>query len=153
MCWWPGTNHYLVSKGYSKKITELRTCSKSTVNAARSCKWNDTDVVCLITFNLSNKDSHLWNDMIAVLSANFAQVSGTQTDFWCKLNYQIEPKANKRKCEAKQHKVMPKMQQTRSNRQNGAWLAQRRTNWAKNTTSVSSYDLEQVTPTKYPNQN
>ena len=27
-----------------------------------------------------------------------------------------------------------------------------RTNYVKNTTSVSSCDLEQVTPTKYPNQ-
>ena len=56
-----------------------------------------------ITFNLSNKDNHLWNDMITVLSANFAQVSATQTEFWCKLNYQIEPKTNKGKRDAKQH--------------------------------------------------
>ena len=41
--------------------------------------------------------------MITVLSANFAQVSATQTEFWCKLNYQIEPKTNKGKRDAKQH--------------------------------------------------
>ena len=34
-----------------------------------------------ITFNLSNKDNHLSNDMITVLSAKFAQVSETQTVF------------------------------------------------------------------------
>ena len=78
-----------------------------------------------ISFNLSNKDNHLWYDMIAVLSANFTQVSATQTEFWCKLNYRIEPKTNKGKCEAKRFKVMPAMQQTRCNRRNRAWLAQR----------------------------
>ena len=44
------------------------------------------------TFNLSNKDSNLWNDITTVLSANFAQVSTTQTECWCKLNYQTQPK-------------------------------------------------------------
>ena len=39
--------------------------------------------------------------MITVLSANFAQVKVTQTKFWSKLNYQIEPKTNNKKCEAK----------------------------------------------------
>ena len=39
-----------------------------------------------ITFNLSNKDNHLWNDMITILSAKFAQVSATQTEFSCKTN-------------------------------------------------------------------
>ena len=29
-----------------------------------------------ITFNLSNKNNYPWNDMITVLSANFAQVRG-----------------------------------------------------------------------------
>ena len=51
--------------------------------------------------NDPNKDNYLWNDMITALSANFAQVSATQTEFSCKLNYQIEPKINKGKCEAK----------------------------------------------------
>ena len=37
--------------------------------------------IVALTFNLSNKDNHLWNDMIAVLNANFAQVSATQTKF------------------------------------------------------------------------
>ena len=88
------------------------------------------NIIEAITFNLSNKDNHLWNDMIAVLSAKFTHVSATQTVFWCKLNYQIEPKTNKGKCEAKQHKVIPTMQQTRRNRQNRAWLAQRL--WTEN---------------------
>ena len=78
-----------------------------------------------ITFNLRNKDSHLWNDMITVLSVNVTQDSGNLTEFLCKLKYQIEPKTNKGKDEAKLHKVMPTMQQTRPNRQNRAWLAQR----------------------------
>ena len=88
-------------------------------------KWYTKHYIEVITFNLSNKDKNLWNDTITVLSANFAQVSATQTEFWCKLTYQIELKANKGKCEPKRHKVMPKMQQTRRNRQNRAWLAQR----------------------------
>ena len=83
-----------------------------------------------ITFNLSNKYNYLWDDMITVLSVNFKQVTANQTEFWCKLNYQIEPKTNKGKCEAKQHKVMPAMQQTRRNRQNRAWLVQRL--WTEN---------------------
>ena len=105
-----------------------------------------------ITFNLSNKDKYLWNDMIILLSANFAQVSTTQTEFWCNSNYQIEPKTNKGKCETKRHKMMPAMQQTSRNRYNKAWLAQNyelRTYYVKNTTSVSSCDLEQVTLEKY----
>ena len=53
-----------------------------------------------ITFNLSNKGKHLWNDII---TGNFEQVSATQTELWCKLNHQIEPKPNKGKCEAKRH--------------------------------------------------
>ena len=88
-------------------------------------KYNTKYYIEAITFNLSNKDNHLWNDMITVLSANFAQVSASQTEYWCKLNYQIEPKTNTGKCESKQHKVMPTMQQTRRNKQNRAWLAQR----------------------------
>ena len=93
-------------------------------------KYNTKYYIEAITFNLSIKDNHLWNDMITVLSAKFAQVSVTQTVFWCKLNYQIEPKTNKGKCEAKRHKVMPIMQQTRRNRQNRTWLAQRL--WTEN---------------------
>ena len=56
--------------------------------------------------------------MISVPSADFAQVSATQTKFLCKLNYQIEPTTNKDKCEAKRHKVMQTIQQTRRNKQN-----------------------------------
>ena len=40
-------------------------------------KWNTKYYVEAITFNLSNKDKHLRNDMITVLSANFAQVIGS----------------------------------------------------------------------------
>ena len=108
-----------------------------------------------IIFNLSNKYNHPWNNMIIVLSGNFEQVSASQTELWCKLNYQIKPKSSKGKCETKRHKVMTTMQQTRRNRQNNAWLAQGyelRINYVKNSTKVSSCDLEQVTPTKYLNQ-
>ena len=44
-------------------------------------KYNTKYYIEAITFNLSNKDNHLRNDMITVLSANFAQVSATQTEF------------------------------------------------------------------------
>ena len=89
--------------------------------------------------------------MITVLSAKFAQVSATQTEFWCKLKNQIKSKTNKGK--AKRHKVMPTMQQTRRSRQNIADLLkgyELRTNYAKNTISISSCDLEQAMPTKCP---
>ena len=33
-----------------------------------------------MTFNLSNKDNYLWHTIITSLSANFAQVSATQTE-------------------------------------------------------------------------
>ena len=87
-------------------------------------KQNTKYYIEAITFNIKNKDNHLWTDMITVLSASFAQVSSTHTEFWCKLNYQIEPKTNKSKCEAKQHKMMPTMQQTRHSRKNRVWLVQ-----------------------------
>ena len=61
----------------------------------KSYSWHYIEA---ITFNLSNKNNHLWNDMFTVLSANFAQISETQTESWYKLNYQIEPKTNKGKC-------------------------------------------------------
>ena len=69
-----------------------------------------------------------------------------------KLNYQVEPKTNKDKFEAKRHNMMPTMQQTRHDRQNRVCLAQRLWTYVKNTTSVSSCDLEQGTPSKYPKQ-
>ena len=37
-----------------------------------------------MTFNLSNKDNYVWYIMITVLSDNFARVSATQTECWCK---------------------------------------------------------------------
>ena len=40
-------------------------------------KKNTTYYIEAITFNFSNKDNHLWNDMVTALSANFAQVSAT----------------------------------------------------------------------------
>ena len=85
-------------------------------------KWYNKYYIEAITFNVYNKDNHLWNGMITVLIANFAQVSANQTEFWCKLIYQIEPKTNNGKFETKRHKVMPTMQKTRRNRQNKAWL-------------------------------
>ena len=51
-------------------------------------KHNTKYYIEAMTFNLSDKDNNLWNDMIFVLNANFAQVSATQTECWCKLNYQ-----------------------------------------------------------------
>ena len=77
-----------------------------------------------IIFSLSSKGSHLSNDnMITVLSANFAQ--SVQLKLNSELNYQVEPKTNKGKSKAKRHKVMPTIQQTRYNRRNKVWLAQR----------------------------
>ena len=35
-------------------------------------KYNTKYYIEVITFNISNKNNHLWNDMITVLSANFA---------------------------------------------------------------------------------
>ena len=64
-------------------------------------KYNTKYHIEAFPFNLSNKDNHLWNDMITVLSANLTQVSATQTKFWCKSNDQVEPKTNKGNCEAK----------------------------------------------------
>ena len=55
-------------------------------------KWYNKYYIEAITFNVNNKDNHLWNGMITVLIANFAQVIATQTEFWCKLIYQIELK-------------------------------------------------------------
>ena len=70
-------------------------------------KCNTKYYVEAVTFNLRIKDNQLWNDMI---SANFAQVSATQTECWCKLNYQTQPKTNEGLYETKWHKVMPTMQ-------------------------------------------
>ena len=93
--------------------------------------------------------------MIIVFSANFAQVSATQTKFWYKLNYQMIQK---------QIKALGKQNALRwchqCNKPGAAGRTERdllkgyelRSNFVKNTTSVSSCDLEQVTPAKYPNQ-
>ena len=109
-----------------------------------------------MNFNLSNKGNHLWNDMITVLSANFAQIGATQTECWCKLNHGAQPKINKDMCETDRHKVMQECNKPSATDRNRAWLVQRlwtETNYVKNTTSVSSCNLEQVTLTKPPNQN
>ena len=60
-------------------------------------KYNIKYYIEAITFNFSNKDNYLWNDMITFLSANFAQANATHTKFWCKLNNQTEPKTNNSK--------------------------------------------------------
>ena len=44
-------------------------------------KYNTKYDIEAITFNLSNKDNYLLNDMITVFSAKFAQGSATQTEF------------------------------------------------------------------------
>ena len=44
-------------------------------------KYNTKYYVEAITFNLSNKNNHLLNDMITAHSANFEQLSGNQTEF------------------------------------------------------------------------
>ena len=97
-----------------------------------------------MTFNLSNKGNHLWNDMI---TGNFEQVSPTQTELWCKLNHQIEPKSNKGKCEAKRHDANNATNQGAIGRTERDLLKgyDLRTNYAKNTTNVTFCDLEQVT--------
>ena len=104
-----------------------------------------------MTFNLSNKDNYLWNAMITVLSANFVQVSATQTECWCKMNCETHPKT---KACAKQNGIRWCQQCNKPGAigRNRAWLAQRlwaETNYVKNTTSVSSCNLKQVTLTKY----
>ena len=116
-------------------------------------KENTKYYVGAITFNLSNNGNHLWNDMITVLSANFSQVSSTPTEFWCKLNHQFERKTNKGKQNdirwCQQCNKPGEIGRIEHNLLKGYEL---RKNYVKNTTSVSSCDLEQVTPTKYPNQ-
>ena len=42
--------------------------------------YNTKCYIETITFNLSNKDNHLWNNMMTVLSANFAQISATKNE-------------------------------------------------------------------------
>ena len=93
-----------------------------------------------ITFNLSNQGNYLWNDIIPVLSANFAQVSATQIRASSKQNCI-------RWCQ-QCNKPSPIGRIERD------WLKgyELRTNYVNNTTSVSSCNLKQVTPTKYLNQ-
>ena len=108
-----------------------------------------------MTFNLSNKDNYLWNAMITVLNANFAQVSATQTEWWCKLNCETHSKT-KGCAKQKGIKWYQRCNKPGERSRNRAWLAQRlwtETNYVKNTTNISSCTLEQVTLIKYPNQN
>ena len=93
--------------------------------------------------------------MITVLSAKVAQFGAIQTEFLCKLNYQIEQKTNR--ANAKQNGIRSCRQCNKTGaigRTESDLLKsyELRTNYVKNTTSVSSCDLEQFTPTKYPNQ-
>ena len=124
--------------------------------------WNKSDLnqtnkilnIYAMTFSLSNKDNYLWNAMITVLSANFAQVSATQTECWCKMNCETHPKT---KACAKQNGIRWCQQCNKPGAigTNRSWLTQRlwpETNYVKNTTSVSSCKLEQVMLIKYPNQ-
>ena len=109
-----------------------------------------------MTFNLSNKDNHLWNDMITVLNANFAQASATHIECLCKWTVKLSQKQIRasakqsgiRWCEQTNKAVA--IDRIERDLLKGYKL---RTNYVKNATSVSSCNLEQVTPTKYPNQN
>ena len=82
-----------------------------------------------------------------MITGNFEQVSATQTELWCKLNHQIEPKSNKGKCEAKRHDANNATNQGAIGRTERILLKgyDLRTNYAKNTTNVTFCDLEQVT--------
>ena len=109
-----------------------------------------------ITFNLSNEDNYLWNDMITVLSANFAQVSAPQTECWCKLNT-IKLSQKQIRASVKQNGIRSCQKCNkpgvlgRTERQllEGYGL---RTNYVKNTTTLSFCELEQVMATKHPNE-
>ena len=125
-----------------------------TLNKSELYQTNTILNIYAMTFNLSNKDNYLWNAMIAVLSANFAQVSTTQTECWCKMNCETHPKT---KACAKQNGIRWCQQCNKPGAigTNRSWLTQRlwpETNYVKNTTSVSSCKLEQVMLIKYPNQ-
>ena len=88
-------------------------------------------------FSLSNKDNYLWNFMI-MISANFAQVNATQTECWCKMNCETDPKT---KAGAKENGIRWCQQCINSGAigRNRAWLAQRlwtETSYVMNTISV-----------------
>ena len=91
-----------------------------------SDKYN-TEYIC--NENLSNKINYLWNAMIAVLSANFAQVNVTQTECWCKMNCETHPKT---KACAKQNGIrwIQQCNKPGAISRNGTWLAQIM-NWNK----------------------
>ena len=111
-----------------------------TLNKLDLRQTNNVLFIKAITFNLSNQGNHLWNDIITVLSANFAQVSATQIRASSKEN-------GIRWCQ-QFNKPGPIGRIERD------WLKgyELRTNHVNNTTSVSSCNLKQVTPTKYLNQ-
>ena len=115
ICWWHWTGHYLVETYAMTINTSLLkficwgvwlykltypVIYMLTVNKLDLYQtYNTKYYIESINFDLSQKDNHLWNGMITVLNDNFAQVSATQTEFWCKLRNQIEAKTNKGKCE------------------------------------------------------
>ena len=109
-----------------------------------------------ITFSFSNKDNHLWNDMITVLSANFAQLRATQAEFWCIWTIKLSQKqirASEKQNGIRWCQQCNKPGATGEQSVTCSWGYELKTNYVKNTTSVSSCDLEQVTRTKYTNQN
>ena len=83
-----------------------------------------------ITFNHSNKDNHPWNDMITALMLTLHSSAQLKLNSDVNWTIKLSQKQKKGKCEAKRHKVMPTMHQTKSNRQNRALLAQRL--WTEN---------------------
>ena len=166
VCWWHWTHHYIVEthamtintsmlKSYMWRHLVMQTnipvIYRLTLNKSDLHQTNTILNIYAMTFNLSNKDNYLWNAMITVLSANFAQVSATQTECWCKMNCETHPQT---KTYAKQNGLRCYQQCNKPGAigRNRAWLAQRlrtETNYVKNTTSVSSCNLKQVTLTKY----
>ena len=126
-----------------------------TLNKSGLHQTNTILNIYTMTFNLRNNYNYLWDAMITVLKANFSKVSATQTECWCKMNCETQPKT---KAYAKRNdkRLCQQCNKPGAIGRNRAWLAQRlqtETNYVKSTTSVSSCNLEQITLTKYSNQN
>ena len=126
-----------------------------TLNKSGLHQTNTILNIYTMTFNLRNNYNYLWDAMITVLKANFSKVSATQTECWCKMNCETQPKT---KAYAKRNdkRLCQQCNKPGAIGRNRAWLAQRlqtETNYVKSTTSVSSCNLEQITFTKYSNQN
>ena len=80
------TSEYQLAQIYIQRRLVIQTNIPSNLRANRPVrpapdKYNAKYYIAAITFNLSNKDNHLLNEMITVFSAKFTQVSATQTEF------------------------------------------------------------------------